>query len=88
MVAHHVLIDMETYIQNKSLIYKNFDPQEKIMDYVNLPKKDEDTGLSIIPVLKICSMMNSKHKPRPIIASIGVPEKIKRIILKKMYIFI
>ena len=70
----------EIYIQNKSVIYKDFDPQEKIMDYVNLPKKDGDTGLSIIPTLKICSMLNSKYKPRPIIASIGVPEKIKRII--------
>ena len=46
------------------------------MDYVTLPKKDEDTGLSIIPTLKICSMLNSKYKPRPIIASVGVPEEI------------
>ena len=71
--------NMEKYIQNKSAIYKD-SATENIMDYVNLPKKDDYTGLSIIPVLKICSMMNSKHKPRPIIASIGVPGKIKTII--------
>ena len=71
--------DLPTYIQNKSVIYRD-GMSGNIMDLVNLPKEDSDTGLSIIPVLKICSMMNSNHKPRPIIASIGVPNKIQKII--------
>ena len=71
--------DLPTYIQNKSVIYRD-GMSENIMDLVNLPKEDSVTGLSIIPVLKICSMMNSNHKPRPIIASIGVPNKIQKII--------
>jgi len=62
------------------VIYKDFGSGVNIMDYVTLPKKDEDTGLSIIPTLKICSMLNSKYKPRPIIASVGVPEEITNII--------
>ena len=74
--------DLPTYIQNKSVIYRD-GMSENIMDLVNLPKEDSVTGLSIIPVLKICSLMNSNHKPRPIIASIGVPNKIQRIITIK-----
>ena len=66
--------DLPTYIQNKSVIYRD-GMSGNIMDLVNLPKEDSGTGLSIIPVLKICSMMNSNHKPRPIIASIGVPNQ-------------
>ena len=42
-----------------------------------LEPTDKGDGLSILPALKICSMMNSKYKPRPIIATIGVPSQIK-----------
>ena len=76
---------LDNYIQNKSVIYKDFGSGVNIMDYVTLPKKDEDTGLSIIPTLKICSMLNSKYKPRPIIASVGVPEEITNKIKDEVY---
>ena len=67
--------EMENYIQNKSVIYKGNSHGMNIL-YFDRPEIDTN-GLSIIPVLKICSMMNSKYKPRPIIASIGVPSQIK-----------
>ena len=68
-------IDMENYIKNKSVIYKDTSSGMNIANFFQLaPPVD---GLSIIPALKICSMMNSKYKPRPIIATIGVPSQIK-----------
>ena len=73
--------DIGNYIQNKSTIYKGTSSGMSMQYF--FPPIDPTLlvdGLSIIPALKICSMMNSKYKPRPIIASIGVPEKIKRII--------
>ena len=62
------------YIQNKSVIYKD---DSIVMDIMHIINPEVNDGLSIIPAFKICSMMNSKYKPRPIIASIGVPEDIK-----------
>ena len=73
--------DRDNYIQNKSTVYKGISSGMSMQYF--FPPIDPTLlvdGLSIIPALKICSMMNSKYKPRPIIASIGVPEKIKRII--------
>ena len=67
--------DIETYIQNKSVAYID-DFNGMNIQYFDKPGKDDNNGLSIIPALKICSMMNSKHKPRPIIATIGVPDQI------------
>ena len=67
--------DLVTYIQNKSVTYREDLHGMNILHF-DQPEKDAN-GLSIIPVLKICSMMNSKYKPRPIIATIGVPSQIK-----------
>ena len=67
--------DIVTYIQNKSVTYRDDLHGMNILHF-DKPEKDAN-GLSIIPVLKICSMMNSKYKPRPIIATIGVPSQIK-----------
>ena len=63
--------DITTYIKNTSSIYAD--------GYTSPPLLGEDSnlGLSIIPALKICSIMNDKHEPRPIIASIGLPQSIK-----------
>ena len=38
-------------------------------------------GLSILPALQICLGIHSKFQPRPLIATIGIPEKIKNKIL-------
>ena len=71
--------DIPTYIKNTSSIYKQ--------DYTSPPfgtiGEDSDLGFSIIPALKICSILNTKHEARPIIASIGLPPELKTKILNK-----
>ena len=69
--------DIVTYIQNKSVLYN----ENGQIDLIS-SRLDGTTGLSIVPVLKICSPLNSKYKPRPIIATIGVPIEIKNNIRK------
>ena len=66
---------IEKYIQNKSAVYLSNNEPIDLFE----PKRWE--GLSIVPALKICSPLNSKYEPRPIIASIGVPEYIKNRII-------
>ena len=63
--------DIPTYIRNTSVYYKK--------DAISPPISDVDAtlGLSILPALKICSIMNDKYEPRPVIAVIGVPDAIK-----------
>ena len=62
---------LTNYIQNTSSLYdQNYEPQL-------LPTEDSTLGLSIIPALKICSPLNEKFEPRPIIASIGLPNELK-----------
>ena len=62
---------LTNYIQNTSSLYdQNYEPQL-------LPTQDSTLGLSIIPALKICSPLNEKFEPRPIIASIGLPNELK-----------
>ena len=63
--------DITTYIKNTSSIYAD--------GYISPTLLGEDTslGLSIIPALKICSLLNDKHEARPIIASIGLPQSIQ-----------
>ena len=66
---------MEKYIQNKSAVYLT-DGQP-----IDLFEPRIWEGLSIVPSLKICSPLNSKYEPRPIIATIGIPEEIKQRII-------
>ena len=68
-------IDITNYIKNTSVLYDS--------DYSspNLTEVNQDLGLTILPALKICSPINEKFKPRPIIASIGLPIEIKQRIL-------
>ena len=68
-------IDITNYIQNTSVLYDS--------DYSspNLTEVNEDLGLTILPALKICSPINEKFEPRPIIASIGLPIEIQQRIL-------
>ena len=67
--------NIEKYIQNKSAVYLSDNEPIDLFE----PKRWE--GLSIVPALKICSPLNSKYEPRPIIASIGVPDYIKNRII-------
>ena len=65
--------DIPTYIKNTSSIYKqNYD--SPLSGAIG---EDSDLGFSIIPALKICSILNDKHEARPIIASIGLPQSIQ-----------
>ena len=61
----------EHYIQNKSVIYRTDG------NTIDLFQNNQYKGLSIVPVLKICSPLNSKYEPRPIIATIGIDSSIK-----------
>ena len=70
--------NLPTYIQNKSALYEGDSGGMSPLFFIQPGKNN---GLSILPALKICSIMNSKYKPRPIIASIGVPQSIKDKIL-------
>ena len=63
--------NIEKYIQNKSAVYLT-DGQP-----FDLFQSSIWEGMSIVPVLKICSPLNSKFEARPIIATIGIPEMIK-----------
>ena len=69
--------NLPTYIQNKSALYEGDSGGMSPLFFIQPGKNN---GLSILPALKICSIMNSKYKPRPIIASIGVPPEIKTTI--------
>jgi ATP-binding cassette subfamily A (ABC1) protein 3 len=66
--------DIDTYIKSKSLIYKD-GSNAMTKEYMEEPGLAD--GLSLIPAFKICSAKNSKNTPRPIIASIGIPNDIK-----------
>ena len=79
---------IEYYIQNKSVIYRTDD------NIIALFQNNQHKGLSIVPVLKICSPLNSKYEPQPIIATIGIDSTIKnrikndaREIFKIMFYF-
>ena len=63
---------LENYIKNKSVVYFS-DGQP-----IDLFEPNIYEGLSIVPSLKICSPLNSKYEARPIIATIGIPDKIKQ----------
>ena len=65
---------LEKYLKSKSALYFNRD---------NLPYKEntsEYLGLSILPALQICNK-TAKDTPRLIIATIGMPEEIKKKII-------
>ena len=44
-------------------------------------------GMSILPPFQICSPMNSLHKARPLIATIGVPQYIKQQMISDSLLF-
>ena len=71
---------LSNYIQNKSIT--NFDYSE-IESETNKDNPLIPTwyGLSILPELKICSVFNSKHQPRPLIATIGIDNSLKEKII-------
>ena len=70
-------INIPTYITDTSLLYK-----DGYISPLN-PEYDNTLGLTILPALKICSPLNEKEEPRPIIASIGVPQSIKDRIISE-----
>ena len=67
--------NLNTYITNTSTLY---DSHYSSHSSPFTSDVDNDLGLSIIPALKICSILNDKNEPRPIIATIGVPNEIKQ----------
>ena len=70
---------LENYIKNKSVV--NFDTSSilRMPQYLNTtdPMSITFAGLSLLPALRICSRFNSNFKPRPLIATIGIPDEIK-----------
>ena len=73
--------DTTTYIKNTSVLYDKDYISPNISDY------DEELGLTILPALRICSPINEKFEPRPIIASIGVPPEIKQRIIMEANLY-
>ena len=47
---------------------------------VSIPEFD---GMSLHPAFNICSLLNSNHKVRKLIATIGVPDEIKKILINE-----
>ena len=62
-------IDDTKYIKDKSAVYFANSASYDLYS----PSEDTSLGLSIMPILKICSDKNSERKPRTVIASIGNP---------------
>ena len=71
--------DWDTYYKNTSALYDSNYHSPPLREFGS----DPDLGLSIIPALNICSPFNDKHNPRPIIASIGLPESLKEKIIRE-----
>ena len=69
--------------KNTSVLYNNNYQSPNLSDF------NQELGLTILPALKICSPLNEKYEPRPIIGSIGLPEEIKQRIISEagMYAF-
>ena len=72
-VKTYLYTDQETndteYIKDKSSFYFNYSSLSDLYS----SSEDTSLGLSILPILKICSAQNSQRKKRPVIASIGNP---------------
>ena len=68
--------DIDKYIEKYSVSYVDLATSET-------PEPNKVyAGMSILPILKICSSSNSKHTERPIIATVGnFPESIKKKII-------
>ena len=75
---------IENYIQNKSVVNYDLTTIASSVDYTN-PLIPTWEGLSIIPALQICLGIHSKYQPRPIIATIGIPDQIKTKILQDAF---
>ena len=75
---------LEEYIKNKSIVYPELIENNEI-------EKNEYglnwLGINILPTLKICSPLNTNHKIRPKIASIGLPDKIKNKMINDSELF-
>ena len=64
---------IENYIQTRSISNINLTDTNPDIDITSL----KWLNLSILPALYICSQNNPKRTPRPVIATIGIPLKIK-----------
>ena len=68
---------IENYIQNKSVT--NFDSSS--LSDIDPQNPSVWNGLSILPALRICTILNGKHQARPLIGTIGIPIEIKNKII-------
>ena len=71
---------LENYIKNKSFVNFDYSSMPSGIDRTN-PMIPTWEGLSILPALRICSRFNSQFQPRPLIATIGIPNEIKTRII-------
>ena len=82
---------LQNYIKNHSVFNSDtFPPYNitKISNNIPIIEYPEFYGMSMHPSFNICSIFNSKHKIRKLIATIGVPEEIKlKLIQESLYFF-
>ena len=67
------------FIKNKSVSITKFSQ--------DIIQNEEWNGLSVVPPLKICSKYNDYGTERPLIASIGIPDDIKNIMISDSELF-
>ena len=75
---------IETFIKENSFSHLE-DIYEKESNYFR--NTHSWLGLNVVPPLKICSPMNNQSKPRPLIASIGIPSEIKTKMINDSFDF-
>ena len=75
---------IETFIKENSFSHIE-DIYEKDSNYFR--NTHSWLGLNVVPPLKICSPMNNQSKPRPLIASIGIPPEIKTKMINDSFYF-
>ena len=75
---------IENYIQTRSI--SNIDLKDNFNQDIN-NETLKWLNLSILPALYICSQNNTKRTPRPIIATIGIPQEIKDILKEDIYLY-
>ena len=91
------------YTKNRSVYHLDTLPPLRYNESSNKPLSDDNPyipkipklnifqyGMSILPSLNICSALNSNanNKMRPGIASIGIPQEIKNILIKESNYFV
>ena len=92
---------LENFIKNNSVYNPDIFPELNFSNmtyeqipvsedtYMNIPTiNPEIYGMTIRAAFNICSIINGKHKIRDLIATIGVPDEIKKIMINESIYFL